>query len=98
MTEIHADFVKLFVQKFTEIHQFEPRQACIKLISAFVTCFSVMAPEERMKCISAFGLLLQDINLEVFEDGQDFASFMKEKAEEHRIKGDFKYDEDANSQ
>jgi len=56
-----------------------------------------MSPDERIKCVIALDMLIKDISLERFEDGFDFASFMKEKAEEHKNKGDFDYDENVDS-
>ena len=81
---MHDDSTHLifnFVQGFTKIHKEDPRFSYLTLISAFISCYGILIPEERFMTINTLMTLVKDIGEEGFEDGQDFLSFLKEKNE-----------------
>lgn len=73
------EVVRNFVNNFSSIHKQDPREGYTMLISSFITCFGILSPGDRYKCISTLTILIKDVNDILFEDGQDFISFLKEK-------------------
>lgn len=78
------DPVREFVAAFEEIYKEDSRAGAISLMTLFTTCFGMMAPEERMRCSLLLISMIKDINTEIFEDAEDFVTFLAERAEERK--------------
>jgi hypothetical protein len=70
---------KKFVASFCEEHMKSPHEARIMLASTFVSCFAIFDPEYRSIVLNTILLLVNDMGLEKFEDGDDFVSCLKER-------------------
>ena len=73
-----------FVIGFCRVHHESNQQARVLLVSSFATCFGLMSPEDRVRTVEAILTIAKDINVEKFEDGQDFLAFLTEKAIDHK--------------
>lgn len=82
MLEESKIIIRNAVDGFVFVHQRGTREAYSLLISIFITCFSILSREDRVKCLETLVLMINDVEMEVFEDGSDFISFLKEKAVE----------------
>lgn len=76
--------VREFVEDFSWLHRHDPRLAYTTLISAFVACFGILSPPDRIRTITALHYMIKDIYEERFEDGEDLVSFLKEKIKQDR--------------
>lgn len=76
--------IRNFMSAFEKIYKSNPQQGRIALISVFATCFGLMTPEDRVKSLKGVISIAKDINVVLFEDGQDFATYLKEKSTEHQ--------------
>lgn len=76
--------IKSIVAIFGIILGLDARQAQVTLVSSVATCLAMFPPDERVAVIRALFELIKDIGVESFEDGYDFASLLKERAEERR--------------
>jgi hypothetical protein len=72
-------FLLTGTEGFSQMHSQDSREAYCALVTLFLVCYSMLSPEDRCQCCLALFPLLEDINTEVFEDGPDFVSFLKEK-------------------
>ena len=73
-----SDYVRHFVNIFSTMHLDDPEEASVFLISSFITCYSMMNPEERIRALTNLLDLIHMMGSEVFEDGTDFVSFLKD--------------------
>lgn len=89
MSEISPDAVEAlrdFVNVFEKNYRIDPQQGRISLVSVFATCFGKLTPEDRIKSLNAIFAIAEDINVVLFEDGQDFIAYLKEKSAERKDK------------
>jgi hypothetical protein len=84
MTPDSVIALREFVDSFGQIHRENKAEARVMLVSAFVTCFGIMSPDDRIRTTEAFLAIAKDINIELFEDGQDFISFLMDKSIENK--------------
>ena len=64
---------------FCTIHKQDPREAYAMIISIFISGYSMLSNEHRVRCVFTLTKMIRDIDGEIFEDGQDFLSFLKQK-------------------
>ena len=82
--------VREFIKAFEKIYKSNPQQGRVSLISIFATCFGLLSPEDRVKSLDAILSIAKDINVVLFEDGQDFVTYLKEKSIEHQKEGEWR--------
>lgn len=75
---MEPDFVRDVTDWFGELHQVDSRNARICLVSAFITCYGMMGPEERFNTLEVIVDIARTIKSERFEDGVDFVDFLKQ--------------------
>ena len=71
-----------YVDMFCALHAQDPSVATTLAISSFVSCYAVMEPADRARSALILLDIFNDIQSEKFEDGFDFAHFMKQKLTE----------------
>ena len=76
--------VRDFISVFEKVYKVDPQQGRISLVSVFATCFGLLTPEDRLKSLDAILSVAKDINVVLFEDGQDFVTYLQEKSIEHQ--------------
>lgn len=79
MLEECRNLTAIFVAGFIQLHQKEPNDALICLVSTFIVCYAMLTPEERSRAMLCIGHMGTDINEERFEDGPDFLSFLADR-------------------
>jgi hypothetical protein len=66
------------VADFCVLHAQDPTNATLFLASLFCACYSILSPQERSTTLSGVMGVIAKIGLERFEDGPDFAQFLKD--------------------
>ncbi len=74
--------VKGFVDTYLTLFPIDPYEAKAALVGSFLTIMSALEPKERELIKIALGYVMLRMGDEVFEDGPDFLSFLKEIAED----------------
>lgn len=75
--------VREFIKLFENIYKSNPQQGRVSLVSVFATCFGLLTPEDRIKSLDAILSVAKDINIVLFEDSEDFVTYLKEKSIQH---------------
>lgn len=75
---------KSYVDAFASIYPIDPVFGMTLSISSFVSCYSMMPEDDRLRTCAILFEIIGDIGSERFEDGKDFVEFMKQKLTEKR--------------
>lgn len=76
--------LKTHVDTFATIYPADPVVGVTMVISAFVSCYSMMGEDARVRTCTTLFELIRDVGGERFEDGPDFLAFLKEKITEKK--------------
>ena len=70
---------RTFTECFQKIYSKDPAFASSYLLTVFIGCYSMMEPRHRDIFLDTLCNLINHVGDEIFEDGSDLTSFLKEK-------------------